>query len=432
MWTGIFVVILISAFVMLCVASSYKKQVEDAIKRVKSVELENKQYEKRFARFEEEKKQSNTQDTKRAEELLKLEDIISELQGKKMQLEKKLAYIEDLEGRIAELEEENEQLIAEKDKKEQSTPGTISTRSPLDRAANEKMLESIITKNSTSSKKTFVSLDFEYLYHSRYDTPCAVAMVKIVDNVIVGKYYTLIYQPKMPLRLAPNNGITPEMITSAPQYDKVYEDMVYFTAGFPIVAHNASTERKVLSDTPHPPHLPDLSNHYFIDTDALSGHRSLPTLCEEYGIPLNHHNALSDAEACAEVYLRLCGTQSIKEVVRKIHDTGKYASMHTEDRGDKDAYGSLPEDEWIANDSPYRGKNVCVTGKFIHYPDRDSLRIELKRLGAHISKNVAKSTNILLCGSLESAGPSKVEKIQAQGGIILFEEDVIPWVSSQV
>ena len=51
MWTGIFVVILISAFVMLCVASSYKKQVEDAIKRVKSVELENKQYERRFARF---------------------------------------------------------------------------------------------------------------------------------------------------------------------------------------------------------------------------------------------------------------------------------------------------------------------------------------------------------------------------------------------
>lgn len=432
MWTGIFVVILISAFVMLCVASSYKKQVEDAIKRVKSVELENKQYERRFARFEEEKKQLCTQNTKRTEELLKLEDRISELQGKKMQLEKKLAYIEELEGRIAELEEENEQLIAEKDKREQSTPGIISTRSPLDRAENEKMLESIITKNSTSSKQTFVSLDFEYLYHSRYDTPCAVAMVKIVDNVIVGKYYTLIYQPKMPLRLAPNNGITPEMITSAPQYDKVYEDMVYFTAGFPIVAHNASTERKVLTDTPHPSHLPDLSNHYFIDTDALSGHRSLPTLCEEYGIPLNHHNALSDAEACAKVYLRLCGTQSVKEVVRKIHDTGKYASMHTEDRGDKEAYGSLPEEEWIDNNSPYRGKNVCVTGKFIHYPDRDSLRIELKRLGAHISKNVAKSTNILLCGSLESAGPSKVEKIQAQGGIILFEEDVIPWVAEQI
>lgn len=403
MWTGIFVVILLSSFVMLCIASNYKKQVEDAIKRAKSAELKNKQYEKRMARLEEEKKQPCTQNTKRTEELLKLEDRISELQGKNMQLEKKLAYIE-----------------------------AISTRSPLDRAENEMMLESIITKNSTSNKKTFVSLDFEYLYHSRYDTPCAVAMVKIVDNVIVGKYYTLIYQPKMPLRLAPNNGITPEMITSAPQYDKVYEDMVYFTAGFPIVAHNASTERKVLTDTPHPSHLPDLSNHYFIDTDALSGHRSLPTLCEEYGIPLNHHNALSDAEACAEVYLRLCGTQSVKEVVRKVQDTGKYAAMHTEDRGDKDAYGSLPKEEWLDNNSPFKGKHVCVTGKFLHYPDRDSLRIELKRLGAHISKNVAKSTNILLCGSLESAGPSKVEKIQAQGGIILFEEDVIPWVTEQI
>lgn len=427
-------VTIVFAFILMCMKSHYQDQADNAIRRAERAEYEIKKYkeEKSTERAEEKIKKSEEERTKRTEELLKLEDRISELQGKKMQLEKKLAYIEELEGRIAELEEENEQLIAEKDKKEQSAPGIISTRSPLDRAANENMLKSIITKNSTSSKQTFVSLDFEYLYHSRYDTPCAVAMVKIVDNVIVGKYYTLIYQPKMSLRLAPNNGITPEMITSAPQYDKVYEDMVYFTAGFPIVAHNASTERKVLTDTPHPSHLPDLSNHYFIDTDALSGHRSLPALCEEYGIPLNHHNALSDAEACAEVYLRLCGTHSEKEIVRKVHDTRKYVAMHTHDRGDKDAFGAFPEDEWTVNTSPFRGVNVCVTGKFEKYPDRDSLRIELKRLGAHISKSVGKSTQILLCGSLESAGPSKIEKIQSQGGTILTEKDVLPWVTPQV
>lgn len=282
------------------------------------------------------------------------------------------------------------------------------------------------------NKKAFVAIDFEYLYHSRYDTPCAIGMVKVIDNVITEKFYTLIHQPKLDAKLAPNNGITPEMLVDAPPYSNVYEYMVTFTEGLAIVAHNAGTEKKILRETPHPSHLPSLAEYNFIDTDALSGHRSLPTLCEEYGIPLNHHNALSDAEACAEVYLRLCGTQSVKEVVRKIHDTGKYASMHTEDRGDKDAYGSLPKEEWLDNNSPFKGKHVCVTGKFLHYPDRDSLRIELKRLGAHISKNVAKSTNILLCGSLESAGPSKVEKIQAQGGIILFEEDVIPWVAEQI
>ncbi|ESU27658.1 hypothetical protein FSS13T_01270 [Flavobacterium saliperosum S13] len=31
---------------------------------------------------------------------------------------------------------------------------------------------------------------------------------------------------------------------------------------------------------------------------------NLANLCNEYNIPLNHHDALSDARACAELYLR--------------------------------------------------------------------------------------------------------------------------------
>jgi len=32
--------------------------------------------------------------------------------------------------------------------------------------------------------------------------------------------------------------------------------------------------------------------------------KRLNVLCEEFDIPLDHHDALSDARACAELYLR--------------------------------------------------------------------------------------------------------------------------------
>jgi DNA polymerase-3 subunit epsilon len=32
--------------------------------------------------------------------------------------------------------------------------------------------------------------------------------------------------------------------------------------------------------------------------------KALNVLCAEHGISLNHHDALSDARACAELYLR--------------------------------------------------------------------------------------------------------------------------------
>ena len=33
--------------------------------------------------------------------------------------------------------------------------------------------------------------------------------------------------------------------------------------------------------------------------------RKLNCVCDYFGIPLRHHDAASDAEACAQVYLRL-------------------------------------------------------------------------------------------------------------------------------
>ena len=296
-------------------------------------------------------------------------------------------------------------------------------------AEQQKMLDRV-SKNNRGAEQTFVSLDFEYLYHNRYDTPCAVGMTKVEDNVIVGKYYSLIYQPKLDAKMAPNNDITPEMIADAPTYDKVYEDMVRFALAYPIVAHNVGTERKVLTDTTRPSHLPDLKDNYFVDTDALSGHKSLPALCEQYGIKLEHHNALSDAEATAEVYLRLCGTQSVRGVMRKAPTKGsEYYKNKSKESDDPDTFGTLPQEEWSDVITPFRGIRVCVSGTFANY-SRNYLRAELKKLGATTDKKINKSTTMLICG--DGVGPVKLEDIKAKGGQMIYENDLLQYIEPQM
>ncbi len=271
------------------------------------------------------------------------------------------------------------------------------------------------------AENKFVAMDFEYLYLARYDTPCAVGLVKVINNVVVEKFYSLIYQPDMAGVLAPNNGIVPGMLVDAPRYEEVYRRMVDFIGNYPIVAHNAGTEHKILDVTPYPTELKCLANSQFINTDALSGHRSLETLCKEYDIPLNHHNALSDAEACAEVYLRLSGERMTKEVVRRVIATGKYAALATADNKDADTFGSLPAEEWVCTDSSLRGKHVCVSGEYAAYPDRGELRRELMKRGAILDRSVLKVTEILVCGSVKPAGPSKMKQITERGGRVIEE-----------
>lgn len=275
------------------------------------------------------------------------------------------------------------------------------------------------------AEKNFVAMDFEYLYLAKYDTPCAVGLVKVVDNVVIEKYYSLIYQPEQNATLAPNNGITPAMLANAPHYEEVYRRMVEFVGNYPIVVHNAGTEKKVLEETTYPMEMKCLAHSQFIDTDHLSGHRSLQVLCDEYNIPLNHHNALSDAEACAEVYLRLCGEEKVQEVVREVSHQRDYKKLATADSKEADSYGSLPEEEWVCSDSPLRGKHVCVSGEYQFYPERADLRRALMKRGAIVDKAVLKNTEILVSGSIKPAGPSKAKQIIERGGKLMTESEAI-------
>ena len=103
-------------------------------------------------------------------------------------------------------------------------------------------------------------------------------------------------------------GITPEMAGTAPTFPDVWNAISPLFNGAIVAAHNAQFDlcvlRKTLSayniSAPQIPfictlevskkHLPALENH------------KLPTLCDYYLLPLEHHHSGSDSEACARIF----------------------------------------------------------------------------------------------------------------------------------
>ena len=98
------------------------------------------------------------------------------------------------------------------------------------------------------------------------------------------------------------HGITPEKTANAPTFDKIWHKIEPFINGQTVVAHNGlSFDFSVLAKT---------LEYYGLQEPIYEKHctyriykQGLSALCEKHNIPLNHHDALSDARACARLYI---------------------------------------------------------------------------------------------------------------------------------
>ena len=160
-----------------------------------------------------------------------------------------------------------------------------------------------------SAASCCVAIDFEtsgYAPHSA----CAVGLARIEGGRVADCFYSLLRPPSARVLFTEIHGLTWPMLKNAPVFAEVWPEAIVFLRGARfLLAHNASFDRRVLlaccraagQPTPNIPFLCTLKG----------ARRSLPLpskklnlLCEHFGIALNHHNAVSDAQACAQVYLR--------------------------------------------------------------------------------------------------------------------------------
>ncbi len=159
----------------------------------------------------------------------------------------------------------------------------------------------------------FTAIDFETATGKR-SSACAVGIVTVENGVITEEYYSLIQPPDnayIQWNIAVHS-IRPQDTANAPTFSDLYPEIKKRLQGRSLVAHNESFDRSVLRRT---------MEHYALDYTELDladrwectmriykakGYvpYKLDACCSRMGIPLQHHEALSDAIGCAHLYLQ--------------------------------------------------------------------------------------------------------------------------------
>jgi DNA polymerase-3 subunit epsilon len=155
---------------------------------------------------------------------------------------------------------------------------------------------------------TFVALDFETADYSR-DSACALGLVRVENHQIVQRTYSLIKPPRRRFVFTYLHGITWEDVANQPTFGELWPTYSPMLEGIDfLAAHNASFDRSVLHrccaaagiDSPKIP---------FRCTVQLARQTwniyptKLNHVCDHLGITLKHHQAASDAEACALIVM---------------------------------------------------------------------------------------------------------------------------------
>lgn len=154
----------------------------------------------------------------------------------------------------------------------------------------------------------FVAIDFETADHGA-DSACAVGLVRVENRAVVARETVLIRPPRPQVLFTWVHGITWEMVKDAEPFAPAWQRLAPLLDGAAVLAaHNASFDRRVLAACCAAAGLP-VPPQPFLCTVQLARRRwgmrpnDLPSVCRRLGIGLIHHDAGSDAEACARIVL---------------------------------------------------------------------------------------------------------------------------------
>lgn len=266
----------------------------------------------------------------------------------------------------------------------------------------------------------FVSIDFETMT-AEHTSACAVGIVKVVDGTIQQKFYSLI-KPIPDDREKKNtfvHGITEEMVENAPTWGELWPTIEPLFDSGVFVCHSASVDIDILKRVCD---YYDIPSKVLVVYDTYSiTEQSLVDACNSMGVAIDsHHDALCDATACAELFLKTKGVSVVHHHYEKINKAFKDArSLSSETKQ------PLSAEEVANKETPFFQKKIVITGTFASYPKREDLGRLLREYGADINTSISPKTNIVIAG--EGAGPSKMKKIadlQASGvPVELYNEE---------
>ncbi|BDD05808.1 3'-5' exonuclease [Aureibacter tunicatorum] len=159
----------------------------------------------------------------------------------------------------------------------------------------------------------FTAIDFETANSNRQSV-CSVGLAIVRDGEVVETIHRLIkptpnYYNGINISI---HGITQSMTENEQTFDEVWQDLRCYIENQPMLAHNASFDFSCLRYVMDAYGLtyPDLNYHCTMVMGKkmfpeLYNHK-LPTLCDHLNVSgLQHHDAESDALACAQLFLEI-------------------------------------------------------------------------------------------------------------------------------
>lgn len=274
---------------------------------------------------------------------------------------------------------------------------------------------------------SFIAIDYETA-NSSYESVCAVGATVVLDGKIASNIYSLIKPPKENFFFDSFNvsihGISEEDVKNAPSFAKVWEDIeeLLATKSLPFACHYAGFDIRVTEALLHY-FEKDFQDIRFYDTCTVSRkvwpellNFKLNTIAGHLGINLEHHNAASDARACAMIALKhmeILSVSSLSEIaqsfgydlgvlssrgVKTMSDFKRYqSSLHyRRENGSSSSKNVFPEGA-VNEGSDLFGKNVVFTGALLSMGRKEAIQRAVNN-GATVVSAVSKKTDFLVVG----------------------------------
>lgn len=283
-------------------------------------------------------------------------------------------------------------------------------------------------------RNNFVAIDFET---SSGHIPCSIGIVEFVNGIKVSEYYSLI--KPIDLKFNPINSsinkIFLEDIINEREFNQVWNDISHYFINRNIVAHNASTDISVLNKTLEyygieKPHYKSYCTLKVCRNLLQLENHKLSTVANKLKIKqLNYHNALDDANVCAQVLINL---YAYSKDDNQIESYGKYLFYPDleENLVSKNYFmkGTVSKTEITYSVNLDACKKVIldkifvVSGVFENF-SREGIKKAIEDNGGKVGSAISAKTDFVIAGN--NMGPAKLEKATKLNVAIISESDFI-------
>lgn len=161
----------------------------------------------------------------------------------------------------------------------------------------------------------YIAFDVETPNYAN-DRMSAIGITVVEAGEIAGEYYTLVNPEQRFDRFnIALTGITPEMVADKPTFPELWREIGPLMDSGLLIAHNAPFDMSVLAKCLRDYGISWAKRVNYACTCQMSRrlipqspNHKLNTLCDYFGLELDHHHAGSDSRACGEIYFRCVET----------------------------------------------------------------------------------------------------------------------------